>query len=245
MTFDGSAPATGPVAFDEPIDASSAVSAGTRAASGESPPRARPAVYCTSKRGIDVLGALAIGLAFGPFMIFIAACLGWRGEPILFRHLRVGKDGRIFECLKFRTMVVNAEQQLQQLLERDPLARLEWAHNQKLRTDPRVTRLGRFLRRSSLDELPQLWNVLRGQMSLVGPRPIVAEEMHRYGRHLRSYLTVRPGVTGLWQVAGRNDTGYRRRVIMDVCYVRKMCIGLDLKILLQTVKVVIAGRGAY
>ncbi len=142
-------------------------------------------------------------------------------------------------------MIPNAEQALKELLQRDPAARAEWLSNHKLRDDPRVTRLGRFLRKTSLDELPQLWNVLRGEMSLVGPRPIVKDEMIRYGRYLPSYLAIKPGITGLWQVTGRNDTDYRRRVVMDTYYVRKQNLLLDLRILVKTVNVVLRGHGAY
>ena len=136
-------------------------------------------------------------------------------------------------------MVPNAEQILRELLAKDPVARAEWLRDHKLRHDPRVTRLGRFLRKTSLDELPQLWNVLRGEMSLVGPRPIVKEEMLRYGRYLHSYLVGRPGVTGLWQVTGRNNTDYRRRVAIDTFYVRRQTLKMDLWILIKTVGVVL------
>jgi lipopolysaccharide/colanic/teichoic acid biosynthesis glycosyltransferase len=142
-------------------------------------------------------------------------------------------------------MVPNAEQVLREILERDPEIKAEWVRDHKLRCDPRVTRLGRFLRRTSLDELPQLWNVMRGEMSLVGPRPVVREELLRYGRNVRTYLAAKPGITGLWQVKGRNDTDYRRRVVLDTYYVRNQNLGLDLYILLKTTKVVLGGSGAY
>jgi len=151
----------------------------------------------------------------------------------------------MFSCLKFRTMVPNADQVLRDLLERDSDLRAEWIRDHKLRHDPRVTRLGRFLRRTSLDELPQLVNVLRGEMSLVGPRPVVREELLRYGRNVGTYLAVKPGITGLWQVTGRNDTDYRRRVVLDTYYVRNQNLVLDLYILLKTTGVVLGGNGAY
>ena len=141
-------------------------------------------------------------------------------------------------------MVPNAEQALREILHQRPDLQREWMCNQKLRNDPRVTAIGRFLRRTSLDELPQLWNVLKGEMSLVGPRPVVREEWQRYGRRLDTYLAAKPGVTGLWQVMGRSDCCYRRRVALDTYYVRKRSLILDIFILLQTVRVVVRGRGA-
>jgi Undecaprenyl-phosphate galactose phosphotransferase WbaP len=198
------------------------------------------------KRAFDIAGALALGLVFSPLMLAIAILMRREGDgPVIYRHRRVGRNGRIFECLKFRTMIPNADQVLWDLLERQPELKAEWLRDHKLRHDPRVTALGRFLRRTSLDELPQLWNVLRGEMSLVGPRPVVKEELMRYGRNLRVYLSAKPGITGLWQVTGRNDTDYRRRVAMDVCYVRKQNLLLDMYILLKTTGVVLGGGGAY
>ncbi len=208
-------------------------------------PRLERSRYSAAKRLLDVTGSVVIGLVFSPLIAIIAIRMSLEDGPIIFRHSRVGQGGKSFDCLKFRTMAPNAEQILQELLARDPDANAEWLRNHKLRNDPRVTRIGRFLRRTSLDELPQLWNVLRGEMSLVGPRPIVREEMLRYGRHLPTYLTAKPGVTGLWQVTGRNDTDYRRRVVMDAYYVRKCGLLLDLHILLKTIRVVLRGRGAY
>ena len=203
------------------------------------------APYSAAKRTVDVLGALLIGAVFSPLILVIAVMMSLEDGPILFRHRRIGRGGEAFACLKFRTMVPNAEQILQELLEKNPAAKAEWVRDHKLRSDPRITRIGRFLRRTSLDELPQLWNVLRGEMALVGPRPIVKEEMLRYGRYMPVYLAAKPGVTGLWQVTGRNDTDYRRRVVMDTYYVRKQNLLMDLRILLKTIKVVICGHGAY
>ena len=247
MTFDGSNPelTADAISFNE-----------------AAPPRAQPSVrqapartvvrfaarsrtYLPLKRLLDIAGALAIGLVFSPLLLVIAIRMGLEEGPILFRHRRIGQGGRSFDCLKFRTMVPNAEHILHNLLERDPEAQAEWLRDHKLRFDPRVTRLGRFLRKTSLDELPQLWNVIRGDMSLVGPRPIVKEEMLRYGRYLHSYLAVKPGITGLWQVTGRNDTNYRRRVVMDTYYVRKQSLIMDIRILFKTVRVVLHGSGAY
>jgi exopolysaccharide production protein ExoY len=203
--------------------------------------------YAVTKRVLDVLGAIVLAVVFSPLIlaIVIVALIRREGGSIIYKHRRVGRDGRTFECLKFRTMVPNADQVLRELLERDPAIKAEWVRDHKLRCDPRVTRLGRFLRRTSLDELPQLWNVLRGEMSLVGPRPVVREELLRYGRNVRTYLAAKPGITGLWQVKGRNDTDYRRRVVLDTYYVRNQNLLLDLYILFRTTRVVLGGSGAY
>jgi lipopolysaccharide/colanic/teichoic acid biosynthesis glycosyltransferase len=147
--------------------------------------------------------------------------------------------------MKFRSMVVNADQMLKQLLDTDPQARAEWESGFKLKNDVRVTRIGRFLRRTSLDELPQLWNVMRGEMSLVGPRPIVDEELARYGADVKYYLQVRPGMTGLWQVSGRSNTDYATRVSLDVDYVKNWSVLRDVVILFKTIRVVVKGHGAY
>jgi len=163
----------------------------------------------------------------------------------IFVHRRIGKGGQTFPCLKLRTMVRDSEERLRRHLEADPAARAEWAMDQKLRADPRITPLGQFLRKSSLDELPQLVNVLAGHMSLVGPRPIVEAEVVRYGRYFRFYCAVRPGITGLWQVSGRNDTSYRRRVAMDTVYSRRRSIGTDISILVRTVPAVLASKGSF
>ena len=198
-----------------------------------------------TKRTLDIIGALALGAAFSPLMLVIVV-LTWReGGSAMYRHRRVGRDGKLFGCLKFRTMVPDAEHVLRELLERDPELKAEWMRDHKLRNDPRVTSLGRFLRRTSLDELPQIWNVLCGEMSLVGPRPVVREELLRYGRNSRAYLAARPGITGLWQVTGRNDIDYRRRVALDTYYVRNQTLLLDLYILFKTTRVVLGGSGAY
>jgi len=197
------------------------------------------------KRVFDIVGALALFVVFSPLILCVAVWLWVTGGPILFGHQRIGKGGRPFNCYKFRTMVPNADQVLERLFEREPDLRIEWVLNHKLKDDPRVTRLGEFLRKTSLDELPQLWNVLRGEMSLVGPRPIVKDEIFRYGHAIRHYLAVKPGITGLWQVSGRNDTTYGRRVAMDRLYAMNMCVGLDTRILFRTMVVVCKRSGAY
>ena len=191
------------------------------------------------------LAALIMLLLLAPVMLIIAALIAQRdGTPVLFGHYRVGLRGRLFCCYKFRSMYRNSEELLAALLRDDPAARAEWARDQKLTNDPRITPVGRFLRRTSLDELPQLLNVLRGEMCLVGPRPITVSELTRYGRVRWDYLSVRPGLTGLWQVSGRNNTTYEQRVAFDREYVDTRSPWLDLKILLKTVKVVVARDGA-
>ncbi|WP_365758798.1 sugar transferase [Novosphingobium sp.] len=164
--------------------------------------------------------------------------------PLLFAHKRLGRGGRPFHCLKFRSMTIDADARLARLLETDPQARAEWAQTQKLRIDPRITPVGRFLRRSCLDELPQLINVLRGEMSLVGPRPITAAEAVRYGRHFPVYCSLKPGITGLWQVKRQDQTSYRRRVAFDLAYARSRSLALNLAILVLTVPSVLRGQGA-
>ncbi len=161
------------------------------------------------------------------------------GGPMLFAHERVGRGGRPFRCLKFRTMVVDADRRLKELLERDPEAAAEWAAYQKLQDDPRITRLGRFLRKTRLDEVPQFINVLKGEMALIGPRPVTAEELARYGRLRRLYKSVRPGITGLWQVSGGNGMSYDQRVALETRYIRDWSLGLDFVIVCRTVREVL------
>ncbi len=197
-----------------------------------------------AKRLLDVVGALTLALVLSPLLLVVGLVLSRHGGPVLYSHLRTGRFGKSFGCLKFRTMVPNADQVLRDLLHDDPALRREWLRDHKLRNDPRVTTIGRFLRRTSLDELPQLWNVLKGDMSLVGPRPVVHEEWARYGRRLETYLSAKPGITGLWQVTGRSDASYRRRVALDSYYVRKRSLLMDVSILIRTVAVVLRGRGA-
>lgn len=197
-------------------------------------------------RLIDILLSLAGLIFLAPLLTCLAVLIvADDGGPILFRQTRIGRNGKTFTCNKFRTMKPDAEAQLQRLLAVSATARLAWEQDHKLRDDPRVTKLGAFLRKSSLDELPQLWNVLVGEMSLVGPRPIVATEASRYGRHLRFYHSVRPGMTGLWQINGRNDVSYWKRVVYDVAYARNHCTILNLKILVATVPAVLMRRGSY
>lgn len=198
---------------------------------------------------VDILNRLAactILVVLSPLMLLIA----WRirhvdGAPIVFAHWRVGKKGELFRCYKFRSMLRNSDEVLRKVLAEDPQARDEWEKDRKLRNDPRVTPIGRFLRKSSLDELPQLFNVVRGEMVLVGPRPITLEELRRYGGAKPHYLAVKPGMTGLWQVSGRNNTTYDRRVELDRQYVESRSALLDTWILVKTIFVVITRHGAH
>lgn len=193
----------------------------------------------------DRVFAAAALLFFAPVMLCICALLYLReGGPVFFAQPRVGKGGRRFNCLKFRTMVPDAAERLEQILASDPVARAEWEVSRKLTNDPRVSCLGHFLRKSSLDELPQFINVLRGDMAIVGPRPIVSEELPLYGDRVSAYLSVRPGITGLWQVSGRSDTTFPERVEMDARYVGSRSFAMDLWIILRTVGVLISQRGA-
>lgn len=165
--------------------------------------------------------------------------------PVIFKHMRVGKNGKSFPCYKFRSMCVDAKQMLEKYLRENPEARMEWERDFKLKNDPRVTPIGEFLRRTSLDELPQIFNVLKGEMSLVGPRPIVQEEVPRYGIHIKKYYSVKPGITGLWQVSGRSDISYSERVALDVEYVVNRNLLKDIQILIKTFDVVFRKKGAY
>ncbi|MFM0203759.1 sugar transferase [Paraburkholderia fungorum] len=198
-----------------------------------------------TKRALDIVGASALLVILFPIFLVIGCVVLSDGGSAFFGHHRVGKGGRPFRCLKFRSMVPKADLVLAQLLATDAHAREEWNCDFKLKNDVRITSVGRVLRKTSLDELPQLWNVLLGDMSLVGPRPIVNEELERYGADAHYYLQVRPGLTGLWQVSGRNDVDYATRVALDVTYVKERSTMLDISILLKTFKVVFDGCGAY
>lgn len=198
------------------------------------------------KRGIDLLAALIGGLLIFPILILVAIAIRLDSPgPVVYRARRVGRDGKAFDCFKFRSMHSDAEAKLKQLLDSDPSLRKEFEATHKLKIDPRVTRVGNLLRKTSLDELPQLGNVILGTMSLVGPRPIVQAEIVKYGHIYSAYKQVRPGMTGYWQANGRSDTSYEERVAMDNFYVTNWTPWLDLVILLQTVKVVLMGKGAY
>jgi undecaprenyl-phosphate galactose phosphotransferase len=197
-----------------------------------------------AKSVLDVtLAALAL-IVLLPLFAVISGLIALDGGPVFFAHPRLGSQGRGFKCLKFRTMVQDSDAVLARLLAEDPAAAREWAATQKLRLDPRVTWIGRVLRKTSLDELPQLINVLRLEMSLVGPRPIVSREIARYADDISYYFETRPGITGLWQISGRNETTYARRVELDRWYVKNWSIGHDISILLRTIPAVLSGRGA-
>ncbi|MGF6696552.1 Undecaprenyl-phosphate galactose phosphotransferase WbaP [Paraburkholderia sp. MM5496-R1] len=197
------------------------------------------------KRTMDVCGASVLLILLFPVLLIIALAVMSDHGSAVYGHPRIGRGGRTFKCLKFRSMVKNSDEVLAKLLATDPQARAEWDRDFKLKNDIRVTPIGRILRKTSLDELPQLWNVLRGDMSLVGPRPIVQKELVRYGRDVRYYLALKPGMTGLWQVSGRNDVDYPTRVSLDVKYAMNRSLTFDMSILLRTVKVVFAKDGAY
>jgi Undecaprenyl-phosphate galactose phosphotransferase WbaP len=190
------------------------------------------------------VGVLCIPAAVLAVLIAILIKVESNG-PVFFKHDRIGHRGQRFCAWKFRTMVEDADAVLNHYLQRHPELKAEWERCHKLRDDPRVTRVGRFLRRTSLDELPQMWNVVRAEMSMVGPRPIVEQETVRYGAQLQDFLRVRPGITGLWQVSGRNDIDYRDRVALDTYYVRNWSLWLDLHVLASTPAAVVRGRGAY
>ena len=195
---------------------------------------------------VNAFIALSLLIFVAPLLIVVAAVIYLQdGGPIIFAHERIGEGGLIFRCLKFRSMAVDANLRLRKLLEEDPEARAEWAHRHKLKNDPRITPFGSFLRKSSIDEFPQLINVLRGEMSLVGPRPIVPAEAHRYGRRFETYCEVLPGITGLWQISGRSDTNYNQRIALDTLYVRRKSLMEDARILLLTVPVVLLRKGSY
>lgn len=199
-----------------------------------------------AKRIFDLVATVVGGLLILPILLILAVLVGIDNKGrIIFAHRRVGRKGKLFPCYKFQSMVPDAQERLEEYLAKNPGAREEWEESFKLANDPRVTKLGGFLRKTSLDELPQLWNVLMGDMSLVGPRPIVTKEIERYGDYIREYYMVPPGITGMWQVNGRSDTTYEERVAMDTWYVRNWSVWIDLVYLFKTVKTVFTGKGAY
>ena len=208
--------------------------------------RDRILFFPIAKRALDIVGA-GLGLVvLAPFLLIVAMMVRADGGPAFFAHQRVGRGGKLFGCLKFRSMVIDSQARLEDLLANDPAARAEWDATRKLKNDPRITRIGRFLRSTSLDELPQLINVLRGEMSLVGPRPVQEAEIDRYyGASAAHYMAVRPGITGLWQVSGRSETSYESRVALDVAYVSRPSLLADIAILLRTPVAVLSRRGAH
>lgn len=198
------------------------------------------------KTMFDFVVTLVGTILISPLLLFIALWIYKDSPgPVIFKHMRIGKNGKPFPCYKFRSMCVDAKAKLEELLQNDPEVKAEWAHGFKLENDPRVTKSGAFLRKTSLDELPQIFNVLKGEMSLVGPRPIIQEELERYGEYVGDYLMVKPGITGMWQVSGRSDIDYSERVLLDSWYVRNWSIWIDLVMLFRTFKVVLFRKGAY
>jgi undecaprenyl-phosphate galactose phosphotransferase len=197
------------------------------------------------KSALDYAGSAALLVLLAPAMATIALLVLRTGRPLLYAHERIGRNGKVFRCFKFRTMVPDASEKLSELLERDPDLRAHWLTRRKLKADPRITPFGGFLRRTSLDELPQLFNVLRGEMSLVGPRPVMKDELAHYGLEADYYLQVKPGISGLWQVSGRNDLDYAHRVFLDVWYVKNWSLMYDCAILLRTPGAVLKKSGAY
>ena len=199
------------------------------------------------KRIFDVVTAIAIFALFWWAIIAVALILRVSsGKPVIFSHRRVGRFDREFECYKFRSMVPNADVVLAELLANDAEARAEWERDFKLKHDPRITKFGRFIRRTSLDEFPQLWNVIRGDMSIVGPRPVVRDELEQYyADALEHYLAVKPGLTGAWQISGRNDMKYSERVALDRAYVESWGLWSDFLIVIRTVGAIFGRRGAY
>ncbi|HCM6593030.1 TPA: undecaprenyl-phosphate galactose phosphotransferase WbaP [Klebsiella quasipneumoniae] len=197
------------------------------------------------KRLFDIIGALTIIVISSPLLIYIALKVKKDKGPAIYGHERIGKGGVPFKCLKFRSMVVNSSEVLEELLNTDPNAKAEWDATFKLKDDPRITSIGKFLRKTSLDELPQLFNVLKGEMSLVGPRPIITAELERYSDEVDYYLLSKPGMTGLWQVSGRSDIDYETRVYLDAWYVKNWSMWNDIAILFKTIGVVLRKDGAY
>lgn len=198
------------------------------------------------KRTFDLVCTLVGLIFFSWFLLGIALWIRLDSPgPIIFKHRRIGRDGKEFNCYKFRSMCVDADVKLKELLERDPEARKEWETEFKLKNDPRITKSGAFLRKTSLDELPQLFNVLKGEMSLVGPRPIIRDEVKKYGAFIKDFYMVRPGITGMWQTSGRSDTTYDERVQMDTWYVRNWNVWFDIVLIWRTIAVVLKHKGAY
>ena len=198
------------------------------------------------KRGFDIVGAVLALALLSPLLLMLAFLVKLSdGGSALFGHRRVGRNGKSFVCLKFRTMAQNGDELLQAHFERNPRGREEWLATRKLQDDPRVTRVGLVLRKLSLDELPQLLNILRGEMSFVGPRPVVEDELELYGPAVECYLKSRPGLTGLWQISGRNDVSYNARVAFDQQYVENWSFVFDLVIIIKTFPAVLSSRGSY
>ncbi len=201
--------------------------------------------YKIIKRLFDIVVSALLLVLLSPLFLYVAARIRLDGSPALFEHERVGKRGKPFQCLKFRSMHVDSQNMLRQLLQNDPKARADWERDFKIKDDPRITNFGKLIRETSIDELPQLVNVLKGDMSLVGPRPVIEEELERYGDYKSFYVGLNPGITGLWQVSGRSDTSYDERVALDVWYAQNWSLVYDIAILFKTIGVVFNKKGAY
>lgn len=199
------------------------------------------------KRIFDIVFSLLIMLIIIPvsIVVIILIMVESPGAAPIFKHYRVGKDGKLFPCYKFRSMIPKAQEKLKVYLKNNPEAQKEWNKYFKLKNDPRITKIGRFIRKTSIDELPQFINVLKGEMSWVGPRPIIEDEIHYYGKYIKDYYSVLPGITGMWQVNGRSNTGYKERVSLDVWYVRNWSVWIDIALICKTIKTVFCGKGAY
>lgn len=199
------------------------------------------------KRIFDLLFSIHIILLFSPLFLLIAIIIKLSSPgKIFYRHQRVGRGGKKFYCLKFRTMYKDADEKLIEILKNDHEKKLEWEQTHKLKIDPRITPIGKFLRKTSLDELPQFWNVIKGDLSVVGPRPVVQEELTKFfGEKAEKILSVRPGITGMWQVSGRNDISYKKRIKLDEIYIDHRTMLLDIKLIAKTIPLVIFSRGAY
>lgn len=199
------------------------------------------------KRCFDIVVAFLLLIILSPLIIYFFCRIYFDGGHVIFADKRVGLNGKKFKCYKFRTMVFNSNKILNDLLIRDSDAKKEWEKYFKLKNDPRITRVGRFLRKSSFDELPQLWNVLIGDMSIIGPRPIIDndEQINKYGIYLKYYYSVRPGMSGLWQISGRNELTFRERIKLDMKYIKSATIFTDIYILFKTIPVLIFRKGAY
>lgn len=240
LMFRSDMSAQGPVVRHSPTGGG-----GAAASPGGVPARRLSWLERSAKRGVDIVGALVFFALLGPLYLIIALCVGASmGAPIHYWQNRLGRNGRRFRFYKFRSMVHNSDDVLDEFLSRNDMARTEWDTFQKLEKDPRITPIGHLIRRASLDELPQFWNVLKGDMSLIGPRPCMERQRSLYGSHWMHYCAMRPGITGLWQVSGRNRLPYSKRVELDVFYVENWSLWLDIKILFKTFKAVLTGEGS-
>lgn len=197
------------------------------------------------KRLFDIFTSTILLMLLSPLFIYLYIKISKDGGSVVYGHTRVGMKGKKFNCYKFRSMVINSQEVLAHLLATDPVAKAEWDKDFKLKNDPRITKIGHFIRKTSIDELPQLLNVLKGDMSLVGPRPVTEKELERYRQYVKYYLAVRPGITGLWQISGRNDITYNERIRLDVRYIITWSLLKDFIILFKTVSVVLFRKGAY